>query len=117
MFCEECKNLALGPTSFWDKIDENPGKDRFGVKHHESAIALQQCANDGCHLCRLAWAALTEQPNEFPQQDSITFWLWRDRSRDVITGDQRDEYRLDVHCGGMETKFKGELRCEVLSGK
>lgn len=108
--CDTCKALATKDAVLWQVVANGNGK--VGFPHHDSATALQKSASTGCPLCSLMWNALKEHHKEkIPDDEAINLFFWRDLSTDFFTGDQRDEFRLDVHCGDHDSKFVGHLNC------
>lgn len=109
--CSECKSFAPMGAAFWHSIAN--GNEKFGFPHYDSVWEMKQSASTGCPWCSLMWSALLENCKEeaLPEDHSITLFFWRDRSTDFFTGDQRDEFRIDVHCGDHASKFVGHLVC------
>ena len=117
MLCGKCRILGELPAELWQPawLESNGGKAGIRIEHYETAQALQESAKNGCHLCSLAWASLTkgrlQSEESIPLQETIGFFTWRDQTMNDLTGDQRDEYRIDIQCGEIDTRISGELRC------
>ena len=117
MLCGKCQELGQYPAELWQPawLESDGGKAGIRLEHHETARILQESARNGCHLCSLAWASLTDdrlQPEEsIPLQENIGFFVWRDQTLDIVTNDRHDEYRIDVQCGNLDTSLSGALRC------
>lgn len=97
--------------AFWQAVAA--GNEKFGLPHYSSIKELQHSADTGCPWCSLMWSALIEHHKEdaLPEDQPLSLFFWRDRSTDFFTGDQRDEFRIDVHCGDHASKFIGHLNC------
>lgn len=118
MLCAKCRELGEYPAALWQPafLESHGSKAGIRIEHCERAQALQQSASNGCHLCSLAWASLAEwrldsEESVLLQPGTIGFFIWRDQSINVLTSDQRDEYRIDIQCGEYDTRVSGELRC------
>ena len=117
MLCELCQQIRFSASTVHVPPDEN-GCPLAAVIHHKRPGDLEEGAQNGRHLCTTIWHAL-ERISELKRstvpetEERILLYVYHNTSIDLFTEDQRDELRVDVHCGGL----KAELQVLNLLGK
>jgi hypothetical protein len=112
MLCDLCRKISFSPRELLDQLGQEG--IAIGLLHQTGPQPLRLSAEEGCHLCNLIWHGLiaVKEESKLPEKE-IMLHVWHDTSVDFFTEDQRDEYRMDVHCGDI----KVELELTNLPGK